>query len=158
MGGAQGTPDWPFNTPCEPAIPLSRETLLRYSFDGAFYNLDQWVRKGVAPPKARLEVTDSKIVMDEFGHGKGGVRSPWVETPVFTTKTTTPGPANCRELGTHTPFDDAKLATLYGTQKDYLKKVSESTDRAVKAGYFTEADGKRMKADLTKAAPAIGKK
>jgi len=157
VGGAQGTPDWPFNAQCEPAIPLSRETLMRYSFDNAFYGLDQWARKGVAPVKGRLEVADGKIVMDENGMGKGGVRSPWVDTPVFTTLTTSPGPANCRELGRHLRFDEAKLVMLYGSQKNYLKKMSESADRAVKAGYFTESDGKKMKEDLTKAAPSFGK-
>ena len=153
VGGAQGTPEFPFAAPCEPAIPLSRETLLRYSFDNAFYHLDQWARKGIAPPKGRLEVADGKIVMDENGLGQGGVRSPWVDTPVFTTVTSSPGPGNCRELGHHIRFDEAKLVALYGTQKNYLKKMSEATDRAVKAGYFLESDGKKIKEDLTKAAP-----
>jgi hypothetical protein len=152
----QGSAEWPFAAKCDPDIPLSTHPLLKYAFHGAFRNLDEWVRKGAAPPKgARVEVAEGKIVMDEFGQAKGGVRSPWVDAPVFTTITTSPGPGTCFELGHHIAFDAAKLSSLYSSQKDYEKKVSESVDRAVRAGYFTESDGKKMKAELTKAAPEL---
>ena len=57
VGAAQGTPAWPFNAACTPEIPLSDHPLLKYSYDAAFANLDQWVRKGTAPPHAeRIQV------------------------------------------------------------------------------------------------------
>jgi hypothetical protein len=156
-GAAQGTPEWPFNAKCDPDIPLSRQPLLKYAFHAAYYHLDQWARKGTPPPKApRLEVSDGKIVADEFGHGKGGVRSPWVDAPVYTTVTSSPGPGTCRELGHHIPFDAARLTALYGGKKEYENRVSQSVDRAVKAGFFREAEGKKMKADLASSAPPIG--
>ena len=155
-GAAQGTPEWPFNAKCDPDIPLSSQPLLRYAFKAAYYNLDQWVRKGTPPPQAaRIEVADGKIVMDEFGHGKGGVRNPWVDAPVMTTVTTSPGPATCFELGRHIPFDAARLASLYSNQKDYANKVEQSVERAVKQRFFLESDGKKMKADLAKSAPTL---
>ena len=100
LGLAQGTPDWPFNLKCDPEIPLSHQPLLMYAFHGAFRNLDEWVAKGIAPPKAaRIETKDGALVMDEFGHAVGGVRNPWVDAPLETVVTTSPGPGTCRELG-----------------------------------------------------------
>src|SRR5579862_570438 len=50
VGTAQGTPEWPFTTPCEPPIPLSKEPLLSYAYHAALLNLDLWARKGTPPP------------------------------------------------------------------------------------------------------------
>jgi Alpha/beta hydrolase domain len=152
LGLAQGTPEWPFALKCEPEIQLSVHPLLKYSFHGAYRNLDQWVAKGVAPPKApRLETKeDGTLAMDQFGHALGGVRSPWVEAPVATYTTSVPGQGTCRELGNRLPFDAARVKTLYPSQKGYVSKVNASVDKAVKAGFFTQADGKQMKADLAK--------
>ncbi len=151
VGLAQGTPDWPFNLKCDPEIPLSRQPLLMYAFHGAYKNLDEWVAKGVAPPQApRIEIRDGALVMDEFGQAVGGVRNPWVDAPLETTVTTSPGPGTCRELGHTIPFEAARISRLYPSAKDRTSKVNDSVDRAVKAKYFTETDGKKMKADLAK--------
>ncbi len=151
LGLAQGTPDWPFNLKCDPQIPLSRQPLLMYAFHGAYRNLDEWVAKGVVPPKAaRIETKDGALVMDEFGHALGGVRNPWVDAPLETVVTTSPGPGTCRELGHTIPFEAARISGLYPSAKDRARKVDDSVDRAVSAGYFTQADGKKMKADLAK--------
>jgi Alpha/beta hydrolase domain len=149
VGLAQGTADWPFNLKCDPEIPLSRQPLLMYAFHGAYNNLDEWVAKGVAPPKApRIETRDGALVMDEFGQAVGGVRNPWVDAPLETTVTTSPGPGTCRELGHTIPFEAARITRLYPSAKDRTSKVNDSVDRAVRAKYFTETDGKKMKADL----------
>jgi hypothetical protein len=151
LGLAQGTPDWPFNLKCEPEIPLSRQPLLMYAFHGAYRNLDEWVAKGIAPPKAaRIEIKDGALVLDEFGNGVGGVRNPWVDAPLETIATTSPGPGTCRELGHAIPLETARISGLYPSAKDRASKVNDSVDRAVNARYFTETDGKRMKASLAK--------
>jgi len=151
LGLAQGTPEWPFNLKCEPEIPLSRQTLLMYAFHGAYMNLDEWVAKGVVPPKAaRIETKDGALVLDEFGHAVGGVRNPWVDAPLETTVTSSPGPRTCRELGHAIPFEAARIAGLYPSAKDRANKVNDSVDRAVRARYFTESDGKKMKVSLEK--------
>jgi len=149
---AQGTPEWPFNIKCDPEIPLSKHELLMYAFDGALGNLEEWVANGIAPPKAPRLETDAQgeLVMDEFGHAKGGVRNPWVDAPVATYTTASPGPGTCRELGTIKPFDAARVAKLYPTAKDYDSKVSASADKAVKEKYFTGAAGRKMKAELAR--------
>ena len=86
--------------------------------------------------------------MDKAGNGVGGVRSPYVDAPIATYFTASPGPGNCRELGHTVMLDAALRQTLNGDQKSYQSKVAESVDRAVKDRFFTEADGKKMKAEL----------
>jgi hypothetical protein len=151
VGSAQGTPDFPFNAPCDPAIPLSRDPRLRYAYNMTLASLDQWARKGIAPPRATpIEVQDGKIVLDPAGNGLGGVRSPWVDVPAATYFTTSPGPGNCRELGHTETFDKARMDSLYGSEKNYQSKFAKSADQLVKAGWFTESDGKKIKADAVK--------
>ena len=59
-GNAQGTAEWPFAAPCDPAIPLMNTPIMSVAFNAAFANLDRWVRKGTpAPRAARLEMKDA---------------------------------------------------------------------------------------------------
>jgi len=148
-GQAQGTPQWPFNARCEPEIPLQQFPLQSYILNGAFANLDAWVRNGTAPPHAeRIAVKDGKVALDESGNGLGGVRSPYVDVPTATYFTTAPGPGTCRELGYDVKFDWARLDAMYGNYKKYSAKVAQSIDRMAKERYITEADAKRMRAEL----------
>lgn len=157
-GGSQGTPDWPFNARCEPEIALQQLPLQSYVLNAAFSALDLWVKKGTPAPKAgRMEVSgagtpDAKIALDQFGNGLGGLRSPYVDVPTATYFTTTPGPGTCRELGYDTKFDWARLDATYGSHKNYAAKVTQSIDRMAKERFLTEADAKRMKAELLPAA------
>ena len=100
-------------------------------------------------------VTDGPMpALDEFGHAKGGVRNPWVDVPTATYTTTSPGPGTCAELGHAIPFTAERIKSLYPSSQDYGKKVAVDVDALVKAHWFTESDGKKMKADL---AAAFGK-
>jgi len=146
-GAVQGTPDWPFNAPCDPAIPLSTDARLMYAYDSALVALDRWARKGTPAPRAgMIEVKDGAVVLDAAGNGVGGVRSPWVDVPAATYFTTSPGPGTCFELGHTVAFDKAKMDSLYGNEKNYQTKFAQSVDQLVKAGWFTESDGKKIKA------------
>jgi Alpha/beta hydrolase domain len=148
-GAAQGTPQWPFNARCTPEIPLQQLPLQSYVLNGAFANLDTWVRKGTPPPHAeRITVKDEKVALDEYGNGLGGVRSPYVDVPTATYFTTAPGPGTCRELGYDVKFDWARLDATYGSYKNYAAKVAQSIDKMAKDRYITEQDAKRMRAEL----------
>jgi hypothetical protein len=136
----QGTPAWPFNAKCDPDIPLQSHPLLKYVIDGAFVNLEQWASKGVPAPKAdRITVKDGITI--------GGVRNPYVDVPAATYTFTSPGPGTCRELGTTTPYDSAKLDGLYGNHKKYEARVAASVDQMVKDRWITKSDGDRIKAE-----------
>lgn len=136
----QGTPEWPFNVKCAPEIPLQSHPMLKYIFDGAFASLEQWASKGIAAPKAE------RITMKD-GVAMGGVRNPDVDVPAATYTTTSNGPGTCRELGTTTPFDSAKIDSLYGSRKKYEAKVAESVDHMVKERWITKSDGQKIKAE-----------
>ena len=139
----QGTPSWPFAARCDPEIPLQDHPLLKYIFDGAFVNIEQWASKGIAPPKAdRITLRD--------GVATGGVRSPYVDYPVAAYSMTTPGPGTCRELGSTTPFGWALLESLYGNHKNYEGKVVQAVDRMLKDRWITESDGQKIKAEAAK--------
>jgi Alpha/beta hydrolase domain len=140
----QGTEAWPFNIKCNPEIPLQEHPLLKYIFDGAFVNLEQWASKGIAPPKAeRITVKD--------GVATGGVRNPYVDVPAASYTYTSPGPGTCRELGSTSPFDAARIDSLYGSRKNYAAKVARSVDGMVKDRWITKSDGEKIKAEATAA-------
>jgi hypothetical protein len=147
-GGVQGTPEFPLNAKCDPPFTFSTETRLMYAYDSTLEHLDRWARKGTPAPKADpVSVKDGAVVLDEAGNGLGGVRSPWVDVPAATYFTGTT-PAACREFGHTVAFDKARMDALYGSQKNYQTKFNQSVDQLVKAGWFTESDGKKMKAAL----------
>ena len=152
VGGAQGTADWPFNARCEPEIVLQDEPLLSYAFNAAFWHLDRWVRDGVAPPKAeRMQLDASgKMPLDEFGIGKGGIRSPYSDVPTAKYLTASGGPGNCREFGSTHPLPWSQLEKMYGDHANYVKKVNVSIDKMLKDGWVTEADAQHLRSNLTK--------
>lgn len=152
VGNAQGTPDWPFTARCEPEIILQDEPLLSYAFNVSFWHLDRWVRDGIAPPKAERIQLDAtgKMPLDEFGIGKGGIRSPYSDVPVAKYLTASGGPGNCREFGSTHPFSWSELEKLYGNHGNYLQKMNASIDRMLKDQWITEADSKRLRQVLTK--------
>jgi hypothetical protein len=155
VGAAQGTPASPLNGGCDPPMPLITHPIMRYALDGALANLDTWARKGTAPPKAaRIQVEEAagagtaKVATNELG-ALGGVRSVYVDVPIETHKIGGPGGGGaCREMAVVEPFDSARIQTLYGDQKKYAAKVNQYVDLQVKERIFTEADGKKMKAEL----------
>ncbi|HEX5432449.1 MAG TPA: alpha/beta hydrolase domain-containing protein, partial [Bryobacteraceae bacterium] len=154
VGSAQGTPEWPFAAQCDPPIPLSGHPLLKFSYDAAFANLDAWVRKGMPPPHAdRIKIEgegtpQASIALDQFGNAEGGVRSPYVDVPAATYYTTSPGPGTCRELGHDVKFSAERLKMLYGGDRQYAAKVSQSAGRMEKARLITKADEQAMITDL----------
>jgi hypothetical protein len=153
-GNAQGSPEWPFAARCEPDVPLMATPMMSIAFNAAFANLDRWVRKGVPAPKApRIPVVDAGpeagvlgFVTDRFGHGTGGLRTPWIDVPDATYATNSPGPGTCREMGHRTAFDAAQFSAVYADRKAYAAKLSQAIDRLVKERWLTDGDAQRIRA------------
>jgi len=146
VGSAQGTPEWPFNVTCDPAIPMMAVPLMTHALDAAFANLKEWVRKGTPAPRApRLQTTGSAVAMDANGNGVGGVRHPYVDVPAATLLTNSNGPGVCREMGREAPFDASRFQSLYPSPKDYVTKVEQAADRLVKEKWLTEGDAREIK-------------
>jgi hypothetical protein len=111
-----------------------------YILNGAFANLDRWVRKGVPPPRAeRLAVTGEypnvAFVLDDYGNVKGGVRTPYVDVPI----------ATYNSDGNVVPFDRQLLKQLYPTHEHYVKKVIKHTDTLLKNRWIIEVDARAIK-------------
>lgn len=148
-GTAQGTLQFPFTARCDPDILMQTIPMLRYAFNGAFANLDRWVKDGVTPPRVpRMDVQGNAVVVNEFGIGAGGIRSPYSDVPTASYTQTTGGPGNCRELGETRPLSWARLEQLHGNQKNYAQKAGAAIDRMVKERWVSESDARRMREEL----------
>jgi hypothetical protein len=107
-----------------------------------FRNLDLWVRRGIAPPRAEpIRVENGQPVLDEHGNVIGGVRSPYVDVPTATWFGRATGASFCFIAGWERPFDEAKLRALYPTHRDYVRKVVQSTGQLVVDRFITLPDG-----------------
>jgi hypothetical protein len=105
-------------------------------------NLDRWVRRGVAPPRAApIRVENGAPVLDEHGNVVGGVRSPYVDVPTATWFGSATGASFCFIAGWERPFDAAKLQALYPTHGTYVRKVVRSAGQLVADRFLTPADG-----------------
>jgi hypothetical protein len=118
---------------------------LRYIMNGAFANLDLWVRKGIAPPRAdRLatigEYPDISFDLDGFGNVKGGVRTPYVDVPTV----------KYHSDGKVVPLDKELLKNLYPSHEHYVSEVDRHTDALLKGRWITEADARAIKEKAVK--------
>jgi hypothetical protein len=148
---------WPYNYTCTPDINLLDYQAKRYVINGALANLDSWVRTGTPPPRAeRIAVKNAGTPQaafdtDEYGNAKGGVRLTYVEVPVATYSGNSPAP--CGSIAMKTPFDWARLQTLYGTPAAYAAKVKASVQKLADQHWVTATDAARMQAELLNVNP-----
>jgi hypothetical protein len=117
-------------------------------------HLDDWVRKGVAPPHAdRIQINNpdtpkASVAQDLFGGAMGGVRTFWVDLPVVNFSQSSPGPGNCPELGNAHDVAWRRLELMYGSYDDYARKVRDSVDKSVKDGWITAGDAAMIRAEV----------
>jgi len=112
------------------------------AFNVALAGLDNWVRNGIAPPKAELiEVVDGEAVLDEHGNVVGGFRSPYVDVPTSTWNGNSTGLSFCRIAGHEIPFSAEKLRSLYSSHNDYIDAVTQSVEELIADGFLLPEDG-----------------
>jgi hypothetical protein len=129
---------------------------LEYFMNGAFANLDAWVRSGTVPPKTPWikvkNVPGAPVPMaelDQYGNAAGGVPVPYIEVPIATyyARSTSADPRDalfCSLSGYKVPLKKETLAQLYPTHEAYAKKVKESVEAMVKARLITQDDGLKI--------------
>jgi hypothetical protein len=93
-------------------------------------------------------VKDGALVLNEFGIGSGGIRSPYSDVPTASYTTSTGGPGNCRELGQTRPLSWARLEQLYGNHDNYVQRAAAAIDRMLRERWVTESDARRMREEL----------
>ncbi len=130
------------------ALPVNSGPQMHYVLQCAFDALDRWMRTGSPPPTAeRLHDDDGRLAVDALGIGRGGVRTPWVDTP--TSALSGLGqPGDMMDLfGTTRRFDDETLGTRYpGGHDDYVAQFAAATRAAVDAGFLLAADAREIEA------------
>ena len=137
---------------------------IRYVFNAAWQNLDNWVRRGVAPPRApRLElkakagepfIPDQAFLEDALGNAQGGVRTPYVDVPTARWVGAQSGAFRCFFRGYKLEFDEKRLASLYKDHGDYVKKVRASASQLERQRWLTSADAAAIVREAEARAPA----
>lgn len=115
------------------------EVMWQPTADAALDRMNSWIKDGVRPPgHLRIEVeksADPKIVRDDFGNARGGVRLPELEVPLASYNGTGTG---ARLLaGSTSPFSPEQLQMLYPSKTTYLEAVIQSAQRAEAGGVIT---------------------
>ncbi|MFL6206666.1 MAG: alpha/beta hydrolase domain-containing protein [Acidimicrobiales bacterium] len=134
-------------------LPINRGQQ-RFVLRAALRHLVGWVEGRSSPPEAdRLEVDDSgaapRLVVDDVGNARGGVRTPAVDAPVdVLSGTAQPGaPIVCLLSGSTVPLDEAQLAARYESPDDYLAQYEAATDDMIERGFALRDDRDQLLAD-----------
>jgi len=115
-------------------------------YNAAVAALDSWVRTGEPPPTApRLLLNDdnSAYQRDELGNVLGGIRTPYVDTPVALLSGSGQGEGGdsfCRLFGSTTLFSAEQMVALYIDEAGYVAAAEEAARNAVDAGFILAAD------------------
>jgi alpha/beta hydrolase family protein len=161
--------------PC--AQPISEFPNQAYMSVG-LHHLFQWVDKGIVAPRAERVWLDqdehndgSRMVLDEQGNPRGGIRNPYVDVPtakyVIRPPAITPLIANpsawivanggqtganlmCGLAGAQLPFSQAKLKELYKSRKNYASMVEKRLTELEKAGWSLPVYRETILADANK--------
>jgi hypothetical protein len=97
-----------------------------------------------------------RLVTDDAGIARGGIRTGWVDVPVATLSGLTPPGATGIGilLGSTRVFDAAELAGRYPAGPGEYAAFREATTHAAAAGFVLEQDVEEMVAVATAAYPA----
>ncbi len=112
----------------------------------ALHALTTWLTTGEAPPiAARIAVTPGatpQIRRNSDGIALGGIRTPPVDVPVAALSGAAgPNPSTiCLLLGSTKPLSSARLAQLYPSRAEYLRRFTADADAAIKSGFVLPED------------------
>lgn len=119
----------------------------------AFRALERWIGGGLAParaPRLHVEIGDDGrpfLPVDEGGNVSGGIRTSYVDAPVAALSGLgQTGSSFCAIFGTTVPYDAARLAELYPTHEDFVRRVRQSNDAAVRRGFLLREDADLIQA------------
>jgi hypothetical protein len=119
-----------------------------YVLNAAVAHLDRWVRDGTRPPAAqRLETREGVLRPDGHGNASGGIRTPHVDVPVAVLSGLGNGGDPISFLcGSTAAFDAERLAALYPSRADYLRRFEAATAAAVADGFVLAEDAPEITA------------
>jgi len=116
----------------------------RYVAQAALHALVAWAEAGTPPPAAvQVELAEGPVVVrDEAGNALGGVRTPFLDAPVFALSGQPP--AGTRHpvgwlFGSTAELPPEYLARRYGDEEGYVAAFTASLDAAISAGFLLPA-------------------
>jgi hypothetical protein len=121
--------------------PLSHFPHGALTFMGLQHLLD-WSRYGTLPPHAAYMETSpvlsngTRVALDEFGNAKGGVRSTYLDVPIFTFHIPNSGPGLCSQTGWPTRLPQDVMAQLYKNYGSYVSTVEHRLNALIDEGWF----------------------
>jgi hypothetical protein len=131
--------------------PVNSGPQHHYVAQAALAHLDRWARGGSPPPRSpRLETDPGdlmRLVTDDAGIARGGIRTGWVDVPVAALSGLPPdgAPVFAMILGTTRVFDEAELTRRYpGGRAEYAAAFRAATSRAVADGFVLAEDADEM--------------
>lgn len=122
--------------------------------DAALVHVHHWINGGPPPPTQPLieveEGTPPRIVRDEFGIAVGGVRLPEVEVPIARNIGALDVADHLAGLsGLTEPFAPEQIKRLYPTHADYVARVTQAAEAAVRGGATLPGRVKEYVAEAT---------
>lgn len=115
----------------------------QFAFNAAFTYFFNWVESGTEPPVfPRIDINpDLSNATDDNGNATGGMRSPFIDCPVFTFYPYSDLNGSTFGLFGHVDiFSAEKLKEMYGSAENYRKLAEASTDDCIKKGYLLTED------------------
>lgn len=132
--------------------------------NAAFDHLVRWVKDGVEPPFAPpIEATSPAfpyvvVARDEYGNAYGGIQLSQHAVPTAT-NTGVNGPywpSFCFLYGSHIPFDEETLDSLYPNHGKYVSQVVRVVNENLADGFIVNFDARATKREAAQS--KIGKK
>ena len=106
-------------------------------------HLIDWAVDGTIPPRAaQMEIDedltkdDTRVATDQFGNAKGGVRTPYLDVPLFTIHIPNAGPGLCYQTGWLEPLAPKVMHDLYKNYGDYVSQVEHRLKELMDDGWF----------------------
>jgi hypothetical protein len=116
--------------------PLSHFPHGALTFMGLQHTLD-WAAHGTLPPRAERMGVDNdladgtRVALDGHGNAVGGVRSTYLDVPIFRFTIPNSGPGLCSQTGWITP-----LSGLYRNYGEYVSAVQHRLKELIDDGWF----------------------
>ncbi len=130
----------PRDSGCE--LPAYSRVPFRDVMNAAFEHLVAWVRDGTAPPIAqpltvKRMMPELEFARDQYGNVLGGIQLAAHAVPTATNTGMNTG-ANrfCFLYGSHQPFDEELLKSLYPSVGDYAEKVKRVAEQNLADGFI----------------------
>jgi hypothetical protein len=109
-----------------------------------------WPRTCAPPIEVASVGPPAIMARDAAGNALGGIRLAAHAVPTAVNTGVNSGPGFCRLDGSHEPFDQATIATLYPNRDRYIASVKRATEANLKAGYILKPEADATIADAEK--------